>query len=72
MQRPERPLTEEQLRAYQNYYFNCLRDVDRHLELEDRREGLEDDRVDPREDQGIDLLGEREPGQAALRSARDG
>jgi arylsulfatase A-like enzyme len=29
--RPQRPLTEAQLRAYQNYYFNCIRDVDQHV-----------------------------------------
>jgi len=26
-----RPLTEAQLRVYQNYYFNCVRDVDQHV-----------------------------------------
>jgi arylsulfatase A-like enzyme len=26
-----RPLGEERLRAYQNYYFNCIRDVDQHV-----------------------------------------
>ena len=31
VQRPPRPLTEEQLRIYQNYYFNCIRDVDQHV-----------------------------------------
>ena len=31
VQRPPRPLTEAQLRTYQNYYFNCIRDVDRHV-----------------------------------------
>jgi arylsulfatase A-like enzyme len=31
VQRPPRPLTEEQLRVYQNYYFNCIRDVDQHV-----------------------------------------
>jgi arylsulfatase len=31
IQRPQRPLTEAQLRVYQNYYFNCIRDVDRHV-----------------------------------------
>ena len=29
--RPVRPLTEAQLRTYQNYYFNCIRDVDQHV-----------------------------------------
>jgi len=29
--RPPRPLTESQLVAYQNYYFNCIRDVDQHV-----------------------------------------
>jgi arylsulfatase A-like enzyme len=29
--RPTRPLTEAQLRTYQNYYFNCIRDVDQHV-----------------------------------------
>jgi arylsulfatase A-like enzyme len=31
VQRPLRPLTEAQLRTYQNYYFNCIRDVDQHV-----------------------------------------
>ena len=31
VQRPPRPLSEEQLRVYQNYYFNCIRDVDQHV-----------------------------------------
>jgi len=31
VQRPPRPLTEAQLRTYQNYYFNCIRDVDQHV-----------------------------------------
>ena len=31
VQHPPRPLTEEQLRGYQNYYFNCIRDVDQHV-----------------------------------------
>jgi arylsulfatase len=31
VQRPARPLTEAQLRVYQNYYFNCIRDVDQHV-----------------------------------------
>jgi arylsulfatase len=31
VQRPQRPLTEAQLRTYQNYYFNCIRDVDQHV-----------------------------------------
>jgi arylsulfatase A-like enzyme len=31
VQRPLRPLTESQLRTYQNYYFNCIRDVDQHV-----------------------------------------
>jgi arylsulfatase len=26
-----RPLSEAQLRVYQNYYFNCIRDVDQHI-----------------------------------------
>ena len=29
--RPLRPLTQGQLRSYQNYYFNCIRDVDQHV-----------------------------------------
>lgn len=29
--RPRQPLSEAQLRVYQNYYFNCIRDVDRHV-----------------------------------------
>jgi arylsulfatase len=29
--RPQRPLSEAQLRVYQNYYFNCIRDVDQHV-----------------------------------------
>jgi arylsulfatase len=32
VQRPQRPLTEAQLRIYQNYYFNCIRDVDQHVD----------------------------------------
>src|SRR5262249_5937918 len=48
-----------------------LGDADRHLELEDRRERLEQDRVDAGEHEGVDLLGEREPRQPALRRARD-
>jgi arylsulfatase len=31
VQRPLRPLSEAQLRIYQNYYFNCIRDVDQHV-----------------------------------------
>jgi arylsulfatase A-like enzyme len=31
VQRSFRPLSEEQLRVYQNYYFNCIRDVDQHV-----------------------------------------
>ena len=31
VQHPQRPLTEAQLRVYQNYYFNCIRDVDQHV-----------------------------------------
>ncbi len=31
VQRPRQPLSEAQLRTYQNYYFNCIRDVDRHV-----------------------------------------
>lgn len=31
IQRSFRPLSEEQLRVYQNYYFNCIRDVDQHI-----------------------------------------
>jgi arylsulfatase len=31
VQKPQRPLSEEQLRGYQNYYFNCIRDVDQHV-----------------------------------------
>ena len=31
VQRPPRPLSEEQLKVYQNYYFNCIRDVDQHV-----------------------------------------
>jgi arylsulfatase len=29
--RPRQPLSEAQLRVYQNYYFNCIRDVDQHV-----------------------------------------
>ncbi len=29
--RPRQPLSEAQLRVYQNYYFNCVRDVDQHV-----------------------------------------
>jgi len=31
VQRPRQPLSEAQLGAYQNYYFNCIRDVDQHV-----------------------------------------
>jgi len=31
VQRAFRPLDEAQLRVYQNYYFNCIRDVDQHV-----------------------------------------
>jgi arylsulfatase len=31
VQRAFKPLTEAQLRVYQNYYFNCIRDVDAHV-----------------------------------------
>ncbi len=31
VQRSFRPLSESQLRVYQNYYFNCVRDVDQHV-----------------------------------------
>ncbi len=31
VQRVLRPLSEAQLRTYQNYYFNCIRDVDQHI-----------------------------------------
>ena len=31
VQRTFRPLDEAQLRVYQNYYFNCIRDVDQHV-----------------------------------------
>jgi arylsulfatase len=31
VQRTFRPLSEAQLRVYQNYYFNCIRDVDQHV-----------------------------------------
>jgi arylsulfatase len=31
IQRAFRPLDEAQLRVYQNYYFNCIRDVDQHV-----------------------------------------
>ncbi len=31
VQKPRRPLTEAQLLTYQNYYFNCIRDVDQHV-----------------------------------------
>jgi arylsulfatase A-like enzyme len=31
VQRPAHPLSEAQLRVYQNYYFNCIRDVDQHV-----------------------------------------
>jgi arylsulfatase len=31
VQRAFRRLTEDQLRVYQNYYFNCIRDVDQHV-----------------------------------------
>ena len=31
VQRSFRPLDEAQLRVYQNYYFNCIRDVDQHV-----------------------------------------
>jgi arylsulfatase len=31
VQRSLRRLSEAQLRVYQNYYFNCIRDVDRHV-----------------------------------------
>jgi len=31
IQKPLRPLTEAQLKTYQNYYFNCIRDVDQHV-----------------------------------------
>ncbi len=31
VQRPLHALSEAQLRVYQNYYFNCIRDVDRHV-----------------------------------------
>jgi len=31
VQRPPRPLTEAQLLNYQNYYYNCIRDVDQHV-----------------------------------------
>ena len=48
-----------------------LRDLDRDLHLEDRRERLEHDRVDAGEHQRVDLLGEREPREPALRRARD-
>ena len=41
------------------------------LHLEDRRERLEDDRVDAGEHERVDLLGEREPGEPALGGARD-
>ena len=37
VQRPLRPLTEAQLRTYQNYYFNCIRDVDQHVGVGARR-----------------------------------
>ena len=30
-QRVARPLSEEQLLVHQNYYFNCIRDVDQHV-----------------------------------------
>src|SRR6185503_10813560 len=31
VQRAFRALDEQQLRVYQNYYFNCIRDVDQHI-----------------------------------------
>jgi arylsulfatase len=31
VQRAFEPLSEQQLRVYQNYYFNCIRDVDQHV-----------------------------------------
>ncbi len=47
------------------------RDVDRVLDLEDRRERLEHDRVDAGEHERVDLIGEREPRGPALGGRRD-
>jgi hypothetical protein len=62
---------EDVLRDHRHLGPALLGHRDRQLELEDRREGLEQDQIDAGDHQRVDLLGQRHPRAPPLALGRD-